>query len=32
MVDLLSEGELLFRHAMRVPFSFGEVVTLGLAT
>lgn len=30
MVDVLPEGELLFRHTMWVPVSFEAVVTLGL--
>lgn len=30
MVDVLPEGEALFRQIMRVPVSVREVVTLGL--
>lgn len=31
-VDVLPEGELLFRQIMRVPISVKEVLTLGLTT
>lgn len=31
-VDVLAEGELLFRQIMRVPVSVRVVVTLGLTT